>query len=86
MAHNLRGLILEKMGDLEEAENAFAQAVKIVPDDPVFLYNLARIQFDNGRYVQSKENFEKLLPRLVNQADRDEVKSYLDQLKQLVKD
>ena len=86
MAHNLRGLILEKMGDLEEAENAFAQAVKIVPDDPVFLYNLARIQFDSGRYLQSKENFEKLLPRLVNQADRDEVKNYLEQLKQLVKD
>ncbi|HRD01147.1 MAG TPA: tetratricopeptide repeat protein [Candidatus Saccharicenans sp.] len=86
MAHNLRGLILEKMGDPEEAENAFAQAVKIVPDDSGFLFNLAKIQFDNGRYLHSKENFEKLLPRLVNQADRDEVRSYLEQLKTLVKD
>ncbi|MDD8019656.1 MAG: tetratricopeptide repeat protein [Acidobacteriota bacterium] len=86
MAHHLRGLILEKMGDLEEAENAFAQAVKIVPEDQGFLFSLAKIQFDNGRYRQSKENFEKLLPRLTNQADRDQVKDYLEQLKKLVKE
>ena len=86
MAHNLRGLILEKMGDLDEAENAFAQAVKIVPEDPSFLFSLAKVQFDNGRYQLSKENFEKLLPKLTSQADRDQVKDYLDQLKKLVKD
>lgn len=86
MAHNLRGLILEKMGDLDEAESAFAQAVKIVPQDPGFLFSLAKAQFDNGRYQLSKENFEKLLPKLTSQADRDQVKEYLDQLKKLVKD
>lgn len=86
MAHNLRGLILEKLGDNDEAENSFAQAVKIVPDDPAFLFNLARAQFNNGKYVLAKENFEKLLPKLTSQEDRLEVRNYLDQIKKLVKD
>jgi Tfp pilus assembly protein PilF len=85
MAHNLRGLILEKTGNLEEAVASFAQAIKIVPDDPTFLYNLAKAQFDNGEYLRSRENFEKLLPRLINQEDRDAVKKYLEELKKLIK-
>ncbi|MGC8746329.1 MAG: tetratricopeptide repeat protein, partial [Candidatus Saccharicenans sp.] len=59
MAHNLRGLILEKLGNMDEAVSAFEQAVKIVPEDPTFLYDLAKAQFDNGQYLQAKENFEK---------------------------
>ncbi|MCR4395499.1 MAG: tetratricopeptide repeat protein [Candidatus Saccharicenans sp.] len=86
MAHNLRGLILEKTGDLEEAVVAFEQAVKIVPEDTTFLFNLARAQYDTGQYRKSKENFEKLYPRLVSQEDRDAVKKYLEELKKLVKD
>lgn len=86
MAHNLRGLILEKTGDLEEAVVAFEQAVKIVPDDTTFLFNLARAQYNLGQYRKSKENFEKLYPRLISQEDRDTVKKYLEELKKLVKD
>lgn len=86
MAHNLRGMILEKLGELEEAVVAFEQAVKIVPDDSTFLFNLARAQFNNGLYKSSKENFEKLYPKLVTQEDRDTVKIYLEELKKIVKD
>ncbi|MBC7364796.1 MAG: tetratricopeptide repeat protein [Candidatus Aminicenantes bacterium] len=86
LAHNLRGLILEKLGDNDEAENSFAQAVKIVPDDPTFLFNLARTQFNNGKYNLAKENFENLLPKLTSQEDRAEVRNYLDQIKKLIKD
>jgi len=86
MAHNLRGLILEKLGDNEEAENSFAQAAKIVPEDPTFLFNLARAQFHNEKYLLAKENFEKLLPKLTSQEDRVEVRNYLDQIKKLIKD
>lgn len=86
LAHNLRGLILEKLGDNEEAENSFAQAVKIVPDDQTFLFNLARAQFNNGKYNLARENFEKLLPKLTSQEDRVEVRNYLDQIKKLIKD
>lgn len=85
MAHNLRGLILEKIGNLEEAIVSFEQAVKIVPEDPTFLYDLAKAQFDNGEYLKAKENFEKLWPKLVSQADRDTVKNYLQELKKLIK-
>lgn len=86
MAHNLRGLILEKTGDPEEAVLAFEQAVKIVPDDTTFLFNLARAQYNIGQYQKSKENFEKLYPRLLSQEDRDTVRKYLEELKKLVKD
>jgi len=86
MAHNLRGLILEKIGNLDEAEAAFEQAVKIVPEDPTFLYDLAKAQFDNGEYLKAKENFEKLLPKLVSQADRDAVKNYLEEIKKRIKE
>ena len=86
MAHNLRGMILEKLGELEEAVVAFEQAVKIVPEDSTFLFNLARAQFNNGLYKSSKENFEKLYPKLVTQEDRDTVKIYLEELKKIVKD
>jgi len=86
MAHNLRGLILEKMDDLDEAVLSFEQAVKIVPDDTTFLFNLARAQFNAGLYLKAKENFEKLLPKLVTQEDRDTVKNYLEELKKLIKD
>lgn len=85
MAYNLRGLILEKIGNMEEAVASFEQAVKIVPDDPTFLFNLAKAQFDNGEYLKAKENFEKLLPKLVSQTDRDTVKNYLEELKKLIK-
>ena len=86
LAHNLRGLILEKTGDLEEAVLAFEQAVKIVPDDTTFLFNLARSLYETGQYRRAKENFEKLYPKLVAQEDRDTVKKYLEELKKLVKD
>ncbi|MGB9893169.1 MAG: tetratricopeptide repeat protein [Candidatus Saccharicenans sp.] len=86
LAHNLRGLILEKLGDLDQAVFSFEQAVKIVPDDTTFLFNLARAQFKAGLYLKSKENFEKLLPKLVSQEDRDTVKNYLEELKKLIKD
>jgi Flp pilus assembly protein TadD len=86
MAHNLRGMILEKLGELEEAVVAFEQAVKIVPEDSTFLFNLARAQFNNGLYKKSKENFEKVYPKLVTQEDRETVKKYLEELKKIVKD
>ncbi|MDI6844608.1 MAG: tetratricopeptide repeat protein [Candidatus Saccharicenans sp.] len=86
MAHNLRGLILEKAGDLDEAVLAFEQAVRIVPEDTTFLFNLARAQYNVGLYRKAKENFEKLYPRLVGQEDRETVKKYLEELKKLVKD
>lgn len=86
MAHNLRGLILEKTGDLDEAVLAFEQASKIVPDDTTFLFNLARAQYNAGLYRSAKENFEKLYPKLVAQEDRETVRKYLEELKKLVKD
>lgn len=86
MAHNLRGLILERTGEIDEAVLAYEQAVRIVPDDTTFLFNLARAQFDTGLYRKSKENFEKLYPRLVTQEDRETVRKYLEELKKLVKD
>jgi len=63
MAHNLRGLIYEKLNNPVEAVASYEQAVKIVPDDVLFNYNLAVAYFKNGDYSRSKEIFHKIQAR-----------------------
>jgi type IV pilus assembly protein PilF len=53
MAHNLRGLIFEKKGDLGEAISSYEAAIKIVPEDVLFNFNLAVASFKNGDYARS---------------------------------
>lgn len=66
MAHNLKGLILEKMGSLEEAISSYEQAARIVPDDMDFAFNLGLASFKNKDYGRAREVFEKIMPMVTD--------------------
>ncbi|HPW18175.1 MAG TPA: tetratricopeptide repeat protein [Candidatus Aminicenantes bacterium] len=77
MAHNLRGLILEKKNDLAGAVAAYEQAVKIVPDDVVFSYNLAVACFKSAEYAKAKELFLRLQGKVSDAETKDTIARYL---------
>ena len=77
MAHNVRGNILEKRNNLSEAIAAYEQAVKIVPEDLLFNYNLAVALFKNGDYARAKELFLKVSARVTDAETREAIGRYL---------
>jgi Tfp pilus assembly protein PilF len=77
MAHNLRGLIFEKRNSLDEAIASYEAAVKIVPEEVPFNYNLAVAYFKNGDYAKAKEIFVKISGKVADAASRDTIANYL---------
>jgi Flp pilus assembly protein TadD len=77
MAHNLRGLIYEKRNDLVLAVASYEQAVKIVPDDLLFCYNLAAAYFKTEDYAKSKELFLKIQGKITDAETRETIARYL---------
>jgi Tfp pilus assembly protein PilF len=77
MGHNLRGLIFEKRNNLGEAVASYEQAVKIVPDDVLFNYNLAVAYFKNGDYARAKETFHKIQGKVTDAETKDTIARYL---------
>lgn len=77
MAHNLRGLILEKRDNLEGAIAAYELAVRIVPDDVLFNYNLGVAYFKNEEYDKAKETFLKISSRVTDAEMKDNISRYL---------
>jgi len=66
MAYNLQGQIYEKRNKFDDAVTSYEAAVKIVPDDVLFNYNLAVAYFKNGEYSRSKECFLKVQARITD--------------------
>jgi Tfp pilus assembly protein PilF len=77
MAHNLRGLIFEKRGNIGEAIASFEAAVKIVPEEVPFAYNLAVAYFKNGDYARAKEIFLKIQGKVTDAESKDTIARYL---------
>jgi Tfp pilus assembly protein PilF len=77
MAQNLRGLIYEKKNDIDLAVASYEQAVKIVPDDLLFNYNLAVACFKKADYDRAKEIFLKIQGRITDAETRETVARYL---------
>jgi protein O-GlcNAc transferase len=77
MAHNLLGLILEKQDKLPQAVAAYEQAVRIVPDDVLFNYNLGAAYFKTEEYAKAKEAFLKISPRVTDPDMRDNITKFL---------
>jgi Tfp pilus assembly protein PilF len=81
MAHNLNGLILEKLDRLAEAIAGYERAVRIVPEDVNFNFNLAAASFKDGNFGRAREIFLKILPRVTDQAMRAKINDYLKEIK-----
>lgn len=77
MAHNIRGQILEKKNDLSGAISSYEAAVKIVPDDLLFSYNLGVACFKSGDYSRSKEVFLKIQGKVADAETKEAIARYL---------
>jgi Tfp pilus assembly protein PilF len=82
MAFNLRGVILQKQGRQDDAIDSFAQAVKLVPDDVSFNFNLGEAYFQNKEWKRAGEVFEKIAPQVTDPEMRDRLNSYLRAIKE----
>lgn len=81
MAHNLKGLILESLDRVPEAIVSYTQALKIVPNEVNFKYNLAVALFKNNEFQQSAELFEQISPQVADPDMRDKISQYLKVIK-----
>ncbi len=81
MGHNLKGLILENQNRLNEAIDCFRQAVKIVPDDVNYNFNLGEAYFKNGEFKQAGEILEKIAPGVIEREMKEKLDSYLKTIK-----
>ena len=77
MAYNLRGVIYEKKDNLGEAISSYEAAVKIVPEDVLFNYNLAVAYFKNEDYARSKQAFLKIQGKITDAETKDTIARYL---------
>jgi protein O-GlcNAc transferase len=82
MAHNLKGLILEKQDKLADAIDSYGRAVKIVPEDVNFNFNLGAAHFKNGEWEKAGGVFQTILPRIGDPRMRDSVNQYLKEIRE----
>jgi Tfp pilus assembly protein PilF len=80
MAHNLKGLILQRLNRLTEAIESFNQAVKLVPDDITFNFNLAVACFNDNQLGRAREIFERIYPLVKDESLKQQIASYLKQI------
>ena len=81
MAHDLRGLIQERLNNLPEAIASYEAAVKLVPEEVPFNYHLAVAHFKAGNYPKAKEIFLKISGQVTDQASKDAITGYLKQIR-----
>lgn len=81
MAYNLKGLIHEKSDDFDQAIESYSQAVKIVPQDINFNFNLAVAYFKNNQFDKAREIFEKISAQTTDPDMREKINQYLKIIK-----
>ncbi len=81
MAYNLKGLILERKGNLPGAVDAYGQAVKLVPDEPTFSFNFGAALFKNDELEKAKEVLERISPRINDPETKAKLREYLEAIK-----
>ncbi|WCM91980.1 type IV pilus biogenesis/stability protein PilW [Acidovorax sp. NCPPB 2350] len=60
-AHNLRGLVHMRMGDLPAAEESFRRAMAINPSEPYLLHNYGWLRCQQQNYAEANQYFERAL-------------------------
>jgi Tfp pilus assembly protein PilF len=82
LAHNLRGYILESQGKLAEAIESYKHAIKLVPGDVTYKFNLAAAYFNNGDFRQAGEILGDILPLISDPDMKQKADSYLKTIKE----
>jgi len=77
MAHDLRGVIYERLNNLGEAIASYETAVKIVPDEVPFSYHLAVAYYKNGDYDKAKEIFLNISGKVADKESKETIANYL---------
>ncbi len=77
MAQHLRGFIFEKRNRLDDAIASYEAAVKIVPEEVTFSYDLGVAYFKNGDYARAKEIFLKISAKVTDAETKDTISRYL---------
>lgn len=81
MGQNLKGLILNSQNRLAEAIDCFLQAVKIVPDDVSYNFNLGEAYFKKGEFNRADEILRKIAPLVLEPQMKEKLDSYLKTIK-----
>jgi len=82
LGHNLQGYILESRGKLPEAIESYKQAVKLLPSDVTYQFNLAVAYYKNGDLRLARETLEEIRPLIADPAMREKADSYLKEIKE----
>jgi tetratricopeptide (TPR) repeat protein len=82
MAYNLKGFILEKQDKLLEAIDNYKQAVKIVPEDVNFNFNLGAAYFKNSEWEKAAGIFQTILPQVSDPQMKDKISEYLKTIRE----
>jgi Tfp pilus assembly protein PilF len=77
MAHNLMGMILEKQNNPDDAVAAYERAVKIVPDDVQFSFNLGAAYLGTGETSKAKDIFLRISPRVTDPGMKKRIDQFL---------
>jgi type IV pilus assembly protein PilF len=78
MAHDLKGRILERKGDIEGAIDSYEETVRLVPNEANFGFNLGAAYFKNSEFEKAREVLERISPLIKDQETKDKIKEYLD--------
>jgi tetratricopeptide (TPR) repeat protein len=81
MAHDLKGLIQEKLGNLPGAIVSYEAAVKIEPEQVPFSYHLAVAYFKAEDYAKAKEIFLKISTQVTDAESKDAIANYLKMIR-----
>ncbi len=81
MAINLKGVLLERLGRLNDAILSYEKALGINPGDVNLSYNLAVAYFKSDRRREAKALFEKIFPDVQDEEMKTKIGEYLEVLK-----
>lgn len=81
MAHNLKGIICERLNNLEEAIQSYHQASKLVPEELNFKFNLGVAYYKNNQFEEAEKIFEKITSQTTDPELKQKINQYLKSMK-----
>jgi tetratricopeptide (TPR) repeat protein len=82
LGHALRGYVLESQGRLPEAIESYKEAVRLLPSDVGYKFNLGAAHFKNGDLRQAGEILGEIRPLITDPEMREKADSYLKSIQE----